>query len=52
MGVLCMIYGAFIVLMLLIPNSASGRLAIAFCALAMAGIGWGLYRASKKHAPS
>jgi hypothetical protein len=50
MGMLCMIYGGFVTLLMLIPNSPGGRLAFAFCGLTMAGIGFGLHVASKSHA--
>lgn len=50
MGLLCMIYGGFVLLLMLIPNSLGGRLAFAFCGLTMAGIGFGLHLASKSHA--
>jgi len=46
MGILCLIYGGFILLLMTIPNPASGRLAFAFCGLMMAGIGGLLLRGS------
>jgi hypothetical protein len=47
MGILCMIYGGFILLLILIPNPWTGRIAFAFCGLMMLGIGIGLYLGSK-----
>jgi SSS family solute:Na+ symporter len=43
MGLLCMIYGGFVLLLMLIPNPLSGRLAFAFCGGMMGGIGLVLY---------
>jgi Na+/proline symporter len=48
MGLLCLIYGGFITLLVLIPNPLSGRIAFAFCGLTMFGIGAGLYRAGTR----
>jgi hypothetical protein len=47
MGLLCLIYGGFITLLVLIPNDWSKRWAFLFCGLVMFGIGWMLHRASK-----
>jgi solute:Na+ symporter, SSS family len=47
MGMLCLIYGGFILLLMLIPNPVGGRLAFAFCGLMVAGIGWALLAASR-----
>jgi Na+/proline symporter len=47
MGLLCLIYGGFITLLVLIPNPWSTRWAFVFCGLVMFGIGWMLHRASK-----
>ena len=47
MGMLCLIYGGFITLLVLIPNDWSKRWAFLFCGLVMFGIGWMLHRASK-----
>jgi SSS family transporter len=44
MGVLCMIYGAFILALAGLPNPWMGRLAFVFCGGVMAGIGAALYR--------
>ena len=48
MGMLCLLYGGFITLLVLIPNPLSGRLAFAFCGLVMFGIGWLLWRAGTR----
>lgn len=47
LGVLAMIYGAFIALLALIPNPLPGRLAIIACSSIMLLLGFGLYRAGK-----
>jgi SSS family solute:Na+ symporter len=47
MGLLCMIYGGFILLLMAIPNPWTGRLAFAFCGLMMGGIGVALHTGSK-----
>ena len=47
MGILCLIYGGFILLLMAIPNPLIGRLAFAFCGITMFGIGLVLYRASR-----
>ena len=51
MGILATIYGAFILLLVLIPNPISGRIAIVFCALVVGGIGLGLWAYGVKSAP-
>jgi Na+/proline symporter len=51
LGILCLIYGSFVLLGVLIPqetNPIAGRLAFLFCGGLIAGIGLLLYRASKK----
>ena len=48
LGVLCLIYGGFVVLMAAVPNPLTGRLAFLFCGGLIGGVGWLLYRASKK----
>lgn len=48
LGILCLIYGGFVLLMTLVPNPLTGRLAFLFCGGLIAGIGWLLYKASKK----
>ena len=50
LGILCLIYGGFVTLMALVPNPMSGRLAFLFCGGLIGGVGWLLYRASKKSA--
>jgi hypothetical protein len=47
MGMLCLVYGAFITLLVVIPNDWSKRWAFLFCGLVMFSIGWALHRASK-----
>jgi Na+/proline symporter len=47
MGLLCMIYGGFITLLVLIPNAWSKRWAFVFCGAVMFGIGALLNRASR-----
>ena len=48
LGILCLIYGGFVLLMVLVPNDLTGRIAFLFCGGLIAGIGWLLFRASKK----
>ena len=48
LGILCLIYGGFVTLMALVPNDLTGRLAFLFCGGLIGGVGWLLYRASKK----
>jgi len=48
MGVLSMVYGGFIGMAVVVPNPASGRLAIAFCSAVMLLIGLGLLRYSRR----
>ena len=48
LGVLCLIYGGFVLLMVLVPNDLTGRLAFLFCGGLIAGIGWLLFKSSKK----
>ncbi len=53
LGILCLIYGSFVLLGVLIPqetNPIAGRLAFLFCGGLIAGIGLLLFRASKKQA--
>jgi hypothetical protein len=47
MGGLCLIYGAFMILLMLIPNPLSGRLAFLFCGGVMFWIGAVLFRAGR-----
>ncbi len=48
LGLLCLIYGSFIALMLVIPNPAGGRLGILFCMVCMMGTGGLLYWRGKR----
>jgi len=53
LGILCLVYGSFVLLGVLIPqetNPIAGRLAFLFCGGLIAGIGLLLYRTSKKQA--
>ncbi len=43
----CLAYGVFILLLMLLPNPLTGRLAIAFCAMFMLATGWGLTRTAR-----
>ncbi len=47
LGTLCMVYGAFILLLMAIPNKGSGRLAFLFCGGVMFGVGWVLFKVGK-----
>lgn len=49
LGALCMVYGGFILLLMAIPNQFSGRLAFLFCGGVMFGVGWVLWRLSRRH---
>lgn len=48
LGLMCLIYGAFLVLLVLIPNSPGGRLGIFACAASMLGVGGLLYWNSRR----
>lgn len=48
LGLLCACYGAFILLLTLIPNDAVGRAAFAFVGLAIGGVGLALWRKSRR----
>lgn len=48
LGALCMVYGAFILLLIAIPNGGAGRLAFLFCGGVMFGMGWILFRIGKR----
>ena len=53
LGILCLVYGGFIVLMGAIPNDFTGRLCFAFCGGTLCLIGTLLYRSSRsKKTPS
>ena len=47
-GVLCMIFGGFVLLMTTVPNSLKGRLAFVFCGGALFLTGWVLQIVSKR----
>lgn len=47
---LCLAYGVFVALLVLIPNPLIGRGCILFCSLALIGTGWLLHRSTKKTA--
>lgn len=47
LGGLCLVYGAFILLLMLIPNSPTGRLCFLFCGGAIFGVGALLHRMGK-----
>jgi Na+/proline symporter len=47
-GVLCMIFGSFILLLLLVPNDGAKRLGFLFCGGIVFGVGWLLRRVSQK----
>jgi Na+/proline symporter len=48
MGMLCLLYGGFVTLLVLIPNPLTGRLAFAFCGMVMFAVGWMLWRAGTR----
>jgi Na+/proline symporter len=50
MGMLSLIYGGFILLLLLVPNPWGKRLWFVFCGAMLMAIGWALNLASKAHA--
>jgi Na+/proline symporter len=47
-GLLCMIFGAFVVLMMLVPNTGLKRIAFLFSGGSIFGVGWLLQRVSKR----
>lgn len=49
LGRLCIVYGAFILLLMLIPNSWGGRLCFLFCGGAIFGVGALLERISRRN---
>lgn len=51
-GRLCLVYGGFVLLLLLIPNPPIGRLCFLFCALLIAGTGAVLHAISRRKAPA
>jgi SSS family solute:Na+ symporter len=48
LGLLCLFYGAFILLLIFIPNSFVGRMCFVFCGGSIFGIGGVLYLISKR----
>ena len=48
MGMLCLLYGGFVTLLVVIPNPLTGRLAFAFCGMVMFAVGWMLWRAGTR----
>jgi solute:Na+ symporter, SSS family len=48
LGLLCSVYGGFLLLLVLIPNDLKGRLAFVFCGGCMFGVGWALRVAGKR----
>jgi len=48
LGALCLVYGGFILLLMLIPNTSGGRLAFLFCGGVMFSVGVALHLAGKR----
>jgi Na+/proline symporter len=48
LGALCLVYGGFILLLMAIPNKATGRLAFLFCGGVMFGVGWLLFKIGRR----
>jgi hypothetical protein len=48
LGLLCLIYGSFVLLLILIPNAMTGRLCFVFCGGAIFTIGAILYSISRR----
>ena len=48
-GLLCMIFGAFVLLMMLVPNDGVKRLGFLFCGGIVFGVGWLLRRVANRH---
>lgn len=48
LGILCLCYGAFILLLALIPNPLLGRLCFVFCGTTVAAVGLALRRSAKR----
>ena len=48
-GTLCMIFGAFVLLLMLVPNDGMKRLAFLFSGGCIFGVGWLLRRISQRH---
>ena len=47
-GWLCVIFGSFVLLMMLVPNEGTKRLAFLFSGGCIFGVGWLLQRVSKR----
>lgn len=52
LGALCLVYGGFILLLMLIPNNVTGRLCFLFCGGAIFGVGALIYRAGRVPPPA
>lgn len=52
LGILCLVYGGFIMLLAFIPNPLLGRASFAFCGALIAIIGWLLFNSVKKESDS
>jgi uncharacterized BrkB/YihY/UPF0761 family membrane protein len=48
-GILCMIFGSFVLLLLIVPNEMEKRLGFLFCGGSIVTVGWLLRRISKRH---
>jgi len=48
LGALCLVYGAFILLLMAIPNRPTGRLAFLFCGGVMFSVGWVLFKIGRR----
>jgi Na+/proline symporter len=48
-GMLCMIFGGFVILLMLVPNEGMKRLAFLFSGGCIFGVGWLLRRVSRRH---
>ena len=48
-GLLCMVFGAFVLLLMLVPNEGVKRLAFLFCGGTVFSVGWLLRRVARRH---
>ena len=48
-GLLCMVFCSFVLLLMLVPNDGTKRLAFLFCGGIVFSVGWLLRRVSKRH---
>jgi Na+/proline symporter len=48
-GLLCMVFGSFVLLLILVPNEGTKRLAFLFCGGIVFSVGWLLRRVAKRH---